>query len=301
MNEQLIRWDDLQIVRAIARNGSLSGAGRHLGLSHATVFRRLSEMERRLGVTLFERSRRGYSQTPAGDDLAAVAARVETDILGAERRIAGRDIKLSGTIRLTTTDTLYSGLLAPILADFRRKYPQIELELAISNQVHSLSKREADIAIRPTRAPQETLAGRRVGEIRMAVYGARAQWREQPLSLLPEALDDCDWLGPDVHMGDAALEAWIDSRGYREHCRYRIDSLLGIQVAARQGSGVAALPCYLAEPDEQLLRLTPPVAELATPLWLLIHPDLRRVNRMRIFLEEVGESVRTVLSGEYGA
>ncbi|MCW8128448.1 LysR family transcriptional regulator [Microbulbifer halophilus] len=301
MDEQLIRWDDLQIVRAIACNGSLSGAGRQLGLSHATVFRRLTEMERRLGVTLFERSRSGYSQTPAGEDLAAVAARVETDVLGAERRIAGRDIKLSGTIRLTTTDTLYSGLLAPILADFRRKYPQIELELAISNQVHSLSKREADIAIRPTRAPQETLAGRRVGEVRMAVYGARAQWREQPLPLSPGALDDCDWLGPDVHMGDAALEGWMDSRGYREHCRYRIDSLLGIQVAARQGNGVAVLPCYLTEPDEQLLRLTPPIAELATPLWLLIHPDLRRVNRMRIFLDEVGENVRRVLSGEYGA
>ncbi|WP_250462325.1 LysR family transcriptional regulator [Microbulbifer litoralis] len=297
MDEQLIRWDDLQIVHAIARNGSLSGAGRQLGLSHATVFRRLGEMERRLGVTLFERGHGGYSQTPAGEDLAAVAARVETDILGAERRIAGRDIKLSGTIRLTTTDTLYSGLLAPILAGFRRQYPQIELELVISNQLHSLSKREADIAIRPTHKPPETLVGRRVGEIQMAVYGARAGWRDQSLPLSPESLAACNWVGPDVHMGDAALEAWMNARGHRERCRYRIDSLLGVQVAIRQGAEVAVLPRYLGDADEQLLRLAPPVAELATPLWLLIHPDLRRVSRMRIFLEEVGGQIREALQG----
>lgn len=301
MNEQLIRWDDLQIVRAIARSGSLSGAGRKLGLSHATVFRRLAEMERRLGVTLFERARSGYRQTPAGEDLAAVAARVESDIQGAERRIAGRDVKLSGSIRITTTDTLYSGLLAPIFAGFRREYPQIELEVVISNQVHSLSKREADIAIRPTRAPQETLAGRRVGEIQLAVYGARAEWQEKSLPLSSaDSLSSCDWVGPDVHMGDAALEAWMNTRGHRQRCRYRIDSLLGVQTAIQQGAGVAVLPCYLAEPDEQLVRLTPPIAELATPLWLLIHPDLRRVSRMRIFLEEVGAGIREMLPADTG-
>src|SRR5690554_6333957 len=104
MNEQSIRWDDLQMVWAIADTGSLSGAGRRLGVSHATVFRRLTDMEKRLGVALFERSRTGYTPNSAGEDLAAVARRVEADILGAERRLAGQDLKLSGSVRLTTTD-----------------------------------------------------------------------------------------------------------------------------------------------------------------------------------------------------
>lgn len=92
----------------------------------------------------------------------------------------------------------------------------------------------------------------------------------------------------------------MNTRGHRQRCRYRIDSLLGVQTAIRQGAGVAVLPCYLAEPDEQLVRLTPPIAELATPLWLLIHPDLRRVSRMRIFLEEVGAGIREMLPADTG-
>lgn len=163
--------------------GSLSGAGGRLGVSHATVFRRLTDMEKRLGVALFERSRTGYTPNSAGEDLAAVARRVEADILGVERRLAGQDLKLSGSVRLTTTDTLYAGLLAPALADFRVNYPDIELEVVVSNQVQSLSKREADIAIRPTRNPPETLVGRRVGSIRQAIYGQKQYCHDTPIPL----------------------------------------------------------------------------------------------------------------------
>lgn len=95
MNEQRIRWDDLQIVAAIAETGTLSGAGRQLGISHTTVFRRLTTMENQLGVALFERSRTGYTPSAAGEDLFAVARRVQTDINGVERRLAGKDLKLS--------------------------------------------------------------------------------------------------------------------------------------------------------------------------------------------------------------
>ena len=129
MNEQMIRWDDLQIVLAIAESGSLSGAGRQLGLSHATVFRRLNDMEERLGVSLFLRTARGYTPTPAGEDVASTARRVQAEVLGTERRIAGRDMKLSGTLRITTTDTLFYGLLSPLFADFRERHPDIQLEV----------------------------------------------------------------------------------------------------------------------------------------------------------------------------
>lgn len=133
MNEQKIRWDDLQIISAIADTGTLSGAGRLLGVSHATVFRRLTNLENQLGVTLFERSRTGYTPSTSGEDLFAVARRVQADITGAERRLAGKDLKLSGTIRVTTTDTLFAGLLAKPFETFRADYPDITLEVVISN------------------------------------------------------------------------------------------------------------------------------------------------------------------------
>ncbi|MEX2476226.1 LysR family transcriptional regulator [Marinobacter sp.] len=294
MDEQSIRWDDLQIVWAISETGSLSGAGRRLKVSHATVFRRLGNLEKRLGVALFERSRTGYTPTPAGEDLAAVAQQVEANIKGAERRLAGQDLKLSGNIRITTTDTLYNGLLAPAFAEFRASYPDIELEVVISNQVHSLSKREADIAIRPTRNPPETLVGRRVDTIEQAIYGQRAHWQDThtPLQTLP----GCNWIGPDKHMGDSALEAWMTQHGLDGQCHYRVDSMLGMQMAVRNGAEAAILPCYLGDSDAYLKRLTNPLPELSVPLWILIHPDLRRVSRIKAFTDTMADYIRHALN-----
>lgn len=288
MNEQQIRWDDLQIVLAIAEAGSLSGASRVLRISHATVFRRLSEMERQLGVTLFERSRAGYTPTLAGDDLAAAAKRVQSEVNGAERHIIGQDLTLTGSLRITTTDTLFAGLLSPLLASFRQRYPEITLEVVISNQLQSLSRREADIAIRPTCKPPETLVGRKVSDITQAIYGQKTHWQNAPLPLDPASLQTANWIGPDVHLGDATLEKWMMDKS----AAYKIDSMLGMQSAVRHGAGVAVLPCYLGDADEGLLRLSEPIEALTTQLWLLTHPDLRHVARVRAFMEAMTEGIR---------
>lgn len=293
MNEQLMRWDDLQIVSAIADTGTLSGAGKRLGISHATVFRRLTNLENQLGVVLFERSRSGYTPSAAGEDLFAVARRVQEDITGVERRLAGKDLKLSGTIRVTTTDTLFAGLLATMFERFREDYPDIKLEVVISNQVHSLSKREADIAIRPTGNPPETLVGRKVGVIRQSVYGQRHHWQDRRVPL--DTLTEHQWIGPDEHMGNHALEAWMARNGLNEFCSYRVDSMLGMQAATRPGAAVAVLPDYLAGSDPELCRLTNSISELDIPLWILSHPDLKRVKRMREFTRVIGEELRKAL------
>ena len=293
MNEQQIRWDDLQIVLAIAETGSLSGASRALRISHATVFRRLNEMERRLKVTLFERSRTGYIPTLSGDDLAASARRVQSEVKGAERRIIGQDLTLSGSLRITTTDTLFAGLLSPLLASFRQRYPDITLEVVISNQRQSLSRREADIAIRPTRQPPETLVGRKLSDISLAIYGQKALWQNAPLLLNtplpldPVSLQKEAWIGPDVQLGDTALEKWMMDKS----AAYKLDSMLGMQSAVRHGAGIAVLPCYLADADEALLKLSAPIEALTTPLWLLTHPDLRHVARVRAFMQAIAEGV----------
>ena len=293
MNEQSIRWDDLQIVSAIAETGTLSGAGRKLGISHATVFRRLTNLENQLGVVLFERSRTGYTPSAAGEDLFAVARKVQGDITGVERRLSGKDLKLSGTIRVTTTDTLFAGLLATSFEKFRGDYPDIKLEVVISNQVHSLSKREADVAIRPTGNPPETLVGRKVGVIRQSVYGQRHYWQNRRAPL--DTLTGHQWIGPDTHMGNRALETWMARKGLNDVCNYRVDSMLGMQTAIRAGDAVTVLPDYLGENDSSLCRLTDSIAELDIPLWILTHPDLKRVKRIREFTQVIGEELRQAL------
>lgn len=279
-----LRWDDLRIVLAIAEAGSLAGAGRQLGVSHATVFRRLDGLEERLGVRLFERLPEGYAPTPAGEDLAAAARRVETEVLEAERRVQGRDLMPSGTVRVTTTDTLYAGLLAPVLAGFRREHPAITLEVTVSNRVHDLSRRDADIAIRPSDRPPEALVGRRLGRLRQAVYGAAGAGQAA-------ALAAADWIGPDDTMGYRTLERWMAATGYAERCVLRLDSVLAMATAVRCGSGIAVLPCYLADADPGLRRLGEPVEALATDLWLLTHADLRHTTRIRALLDHVAAAL----------
>jgi len=281
MNSSL-EWNDLRVVLAIAEAGSLSGAGRRLGCSHATVFRRLGEIEGRLGVALFQRGRTGYGPTVAGEEAAAAARRIESEVLTVERRLAGRDLRPSGRLRVTTTDSLLAGVLADVLADFRRAFPEISLEVALSNQVFSLSRREAEVAIRPAVSPPESLIGRRVAVIAQAVYGSTDLVCS--LGRRPD-LKTASWIGADEAMAYRALERWMAAQGYESHCGYRVDSVLGMAAAAAAGAGLAVLPCYLGEENSRLRRVGRPIEELATDLWLLTHPDLRQVVRIRAFLD----------------
>ena len=290
-------WDELRLALAIARAGSLAGAARSLSVSHATVFRRLNALEARLGVTLFERDRAGYTPTVAGDDMAAAAARVEQEVFAVQRRVVGRDQRPSGTVRLTTTDTLFEGLLAPVLAECRRAYPDIALEVAISNEPFNLTRRQADMAIRPIAKPPDTLIARRLGRVALAVYG--------PAGADDEALPELDWLGLDDSVSFPALESWMAQQVGQPVCPYRMDSLLGLRTAVRSGAGRAVLPCYLADADPQLVRLQAPIDDVATDLWLLTHPDLRRVARVRAVRDVVSAalsqaSIQASLAGESG-
>ncbi|NRG17115.1 LysR family transcriptional regulator [Rhizobiales bacterium] len=286
MNNKLA-WDDLKLILAIVEAGTLSGAGRALGCSHATVFRRLGDVETRLGARLFERSRSGYEATPAGEEAADAARDMAASVADLERRIAGRDLRPSGTVRVTTTDTLLAGLLAPVFVEFQRSFPEIGLEIAVSNDVFSLSKREADIAIRPSDTPPDTLVGRKAGRIAQAIYAAT------DLATKLESGDGfaCGWIGPDERMVYPALRRWFTGRNLDKKCQMRLDTILGIHAAVRAGAGLAVLPCYLAEGDAALRRIGAPLPELAVDLWILTHQDLRKAARIRAFMDFTFEEI----------
>ena len=179
-----IEWDDLRYLLAVATEGSLAGAARVLGVNHTTVLRRVNAFEERLGVRLFERLPAGYTLTAEGAELVEAARLMEDTVASLERRLVGRDRKLVGTVRVTTTDTLAGSILPAILADFRRQHPGIALELATSNLVVSLSKRAADVAIRPAENPPEGIGRapgvfRRVRDLCGSAVSRRARWRRR--------------------------------------------------------------------------------------------------------------------------
>ncbi|MFG1495568.1 LysR family transcriptional regulator [Saccharospirillum sp. HFRX-1] len=286
----LLAWDDFRTVQAIAQSGSLAGAARHLTVSHATVFRRLNSIEQRLGVTLFERAASGYRPTVAGEAMAQVAAGMAAEVLALEHRLAGPELGLAGTIRLTTTDSLLSAVLTPMLADFREQHPGIELEVVAPSQPFNLSRREADLALRPSNQPPEHLVGRRVGFIRQAVYGRR------DLGAQHQQWQELDWIGPDDSMHYRSLEHWLQHNGLA--ARYRTDTTNAMLAAVRSGLGAAVLPCYLAdaylgEQHADLMRLGEPLDALGTDLWLLTHPDLRHSARITALMETLAERLRS--------
>ena len=277
-------WNDLKYVKTIARAGSVAEAARELNVHQSTVFRRLNTLEKDLGVRLFERLPNGYVMTAAGEDFCQAAERIEADIANLNRRISGQDMRPSGTIRVTTSDALFLKLLSSCFAEFQVAYPEIELEVLISTEVFNLTKRDADIAIRTTNHPPETLVGRRVATISSAVYGSRQYLKTHPnLS----NLSTHNWIGFDEGIIDSATVQWLKQMVPNERCKYRLNTCAAILGAVKANMGLAILPCYVGETEPELVQIMPALAPLKKDLWILTHEDLRYVTRIRSFIDFV--------------
>jgi DNA-binding transcriptional LysR family regulator len=279
--------DDLRLVVALADAGSLAGAARALGVNHASAWRRLGALEVRLGVRLFDRHRTGYAATPAGEEAIAAAGRLLEELDSLERRLAGQDIRPGGTVRLTTTDTLLP-LVVPVLASLRATHPAILVELVTADRFFSLTRRDADIALRPADAAPDGLVARRIGSVATAIYAAPAYLDAHPGD--PATLD---WLAPEDSLSHLGAARWIAARVAPARIVHRANSLLALAAASRAGLGLAPLPCILGDPDPALRRALPPLPEAETSLWLLTHPDLRHTARIRAVLEALAQHLRT--------
>lgn len=239
---------------AVSRARGASEAARGLAVHPSTVFRRLNALEASLGVRLFDHLPEGYVPTAAGEEVCAVAERMEADIAVLDRQIAGRDLRPSGTVRVTTTDTL-TGLLTPHFAAFRAAHPEIELHLVVANRFFDLTRHDADVAIRPTNDPPETLVGRKLATIATAIYGGEGYLTSRPGTA---DLAQHDWIGPDEALAHLAAAGWLRRTYPRAAVRYRVNTLMAALEAARAGLGLAALPCYLTDGEPSLRRVTPP-------------------------------------------
>jgi DNA-binding transcriptional LysR family regulator len=285
-------WNDFRLVLAIARGRALTAAAQTLGLDHSTVFRRLRSIEARLGLSLFERLPGGvYTPTDAGERLLASAERVEDEVLGVLRDIAGRDRHLTGRLRVTSSETLAYRVLTRHIAAFRVRHPGMVIELSIDNRVLSLSRREADVALRSMRPVQNDLWGRKLSDVAWAVYGARALLEaEKELSLA--ALAERPMIGWEEGAAGIAAADWLTRTIPATAVVFRTSSLVNQFVAARAGIGYAVLPCYLGDPDPDLTRALPsPLSDLTSELWIVTHTDLRKTARVRAFFEVVAEEI----------
>jgi DNA-binding transcriptional LysR family regulator len=284
LDHRTLAWDDFKLVRLITEAKGLSGAAERLGVNHSTVFRRLGQLEEALGTQLFERHRTGYALTAAGEEMAALAERMDDDVATFARKLSGHVLSPAGELRVTTNDTLLTHLLTPLFARFHEQCPDVRLDVVLSTQALNLSKRDADVAIRATDAPPETLVGRRAATLAWALYGRTADF-PAPATVDVASLSEQRW----VALGDnlAALKAarFVRERVAPERIVYKVNTVLGLTEAVEAGIGIGPLPCFIADARPALVRLSPPNPDFSTGLWLLTHPDLRHSARVRVFLD----------------
>jgi DNA-binding transcriptional LysR family regulator len=283
-------WNDVRYFLALARLGSVRGAGASLGVSHSTVVRRVEALEIQLAARLFDRSRDGYALTEAGRLMVPAAERVEREMSALELEVAGQDRRFEGPIRLTCCDEFVSEMMLQELSVFCAAYPGIELQITTSSRKFDLSKREADIAIRTLAVddmPAEHLLGRKL----VGIYGANYV-----------AAVHSHRLDPDV---EGANPRWVafEPRQYFDmmvaQSSYAdvpawgaFSSLALLMQAAHSGLGIAMLPCYVADRDPALRRLAKPDLRHVANLWLVSHPDLRKNARLRAARDCVWQALR---------
>ena len=290
-----LEWGHLRFFLELARTGSLSRAARRLGVDRNTVARRVAALEEELGIALFERGPQGWTRTSAGDDLAALASRVEEDVLALARHADARDRAVAGTVRLTTASHVAARLLAPALPALRERHPGLVLEIAVDQRTFDLTRREADLALRMGRPRDAGLVMRKLSDVAYALYASPSYLgRRRAVDLASDA-----FVGFDESLASVPQERWLAKVAPARRVAFRCNSTAALQAAARSGMGVAVLPCFAAGGDPGLVRLEGP-EPVSHELWLLVHGDLRRTPRVRAAIEWVDavvEAARPELCG----
>jgi len=289
-------WDALRVALAVADAGSLAGAARALNVNHTTALRRLDALEARLNTRLFERQRGGYVPTEAGELLAQEARAIAPRVHDIERRLLGRDLRLTGMVRLTTAFVTMAYLLPQPLADFARSHPGIEVEVAESGALLDLSRRQADVALRLSHQVPEHWVGRQLGSARYKVYAKRGAsglpQRKTPLEAL---FAKAPWVAFEREGSANRFARWMQERIPSEQVRLRVDIFNSIVSMLRTGLGVGVLPTFVEASEAELIPVSAAIEELETPMWVLTHPDLRRTARIQAFMQLVGDAIAAKL------
>lgn len=271
-----INWDDMRTILALVRTGTLASAAEALGVTYTTVARRISRAEEMLGQRLFERRPEGYLASAEAENIARAAAQMEQAEQAALRQLAGRDQGLSGPLALTAPQLLIQSHLALFLAEFCRDNPEIELTVRATNDVLDLTRREADLAIRISKTPGDTLVGLHLADQKTICLGrsdliARAKADPQA---------ELDWVIYSGHDAPpkAALALFPNYR-----IRARFDDMTALIAAAKAGMGIVRMPVYLGRSDPDLAPLPGLLPQDYAPIWVLSHPDLRQSAKVRKF------------------
>lgn len=259
-------WDDLRTVLFLVRHGSLSSAAEALGVNHTTVSRRIAHAEERYGTRLFDRLPQGYVPTETGHEAALFAERMEISESEFRLKVAGRDAQLSGDLIVTAPQLLIAGEMSVVLDQFLQLHPNVNLSVRASTEVLNLNRREADLAVRISDTPGDTLMGRRLSGQKIAPFCTPEVLKR----IMVDPKGTVEWLSF-LHWDtseDFSHTAYPNSR-----VRVEFDDASAVIGAAQAGLGVARLPLFLGRAAG--LVMVPKIApEDFLDIWVVAHKDL---------------------------
>jgi DNA-binding transcriptional LysR family regulator len=285
-------WDDLRYFAELARTGSLSASARTLRVDHSTVARRITSLEEALGIRLFDRLPRGYVLTPEGEHVQEHVDRLEEDVFALQRTVQGRGPGLSGTVRVSAPPAFASLFLSPRLGLLRERHPDIILELSGSNISVSLTRREADIALRLARPEGSSLVARKVATAGYGLFASRVHAGGRG----PDAMD---LLGYEESLEHVPQQQWLRRFAKGRPFVFRTSDLVGLHSAVRAGLGAAVLPFFVTGSDPDLVCIQQEGVP-ARDVWLVVHEDVRRSPRVRAVMDVLVEILareRALLEG----
>lgn len=279
---------DLQLLLALVRGGTLADAAARLGADASTVFRGVQRIEKSLGQRLFERTRQGYLPSDAMVEIARHAERIEAELEAARAAAQGANAEIAGRVRLTTTDSLLRGLVLPCLPALAARHPRLQLDLHTGNELASLNRRDADLALRATAKAPDHLIGRHLGQIRFVPCAARSM----PAARRRLALDRHDWIAPDDAMAEHPSVRWRRKHYPKLAPRHLVDSIVSVADAVKAGLGVGVLPQFMLQQEPQLVALSAPLEGCESGLWLLAHPESRHLRRIAAVYQHLADHIR---------
>jgi DNA-binding transcriptional LysR family regulator len=277
---------------AVLRLGSLSAAGRSLGLTQPTIGRHIATLQESLGGrVLFTRSQAGLMATPAAHELRPHAEAMAAAAAAFARMGSGNLEETAGVVRLAAADVVGVEVLPAILSEFRYKYPNTVIELSLSNQMADLLRRDADIAVRMVRPRQKALLAKRAGTVALRFYAHRRYLERHGY---PERLEDLAHhalIGYDRTLPFANLAKAVPLPVSRELFAFRCDNDLAHIAALRSGYGIGICQTGIARRDPNLLPLLGKQFKLDMEIWIVMHNDLKRISRMRLMFEHLAISL----------
>jgi DNA-binding transcriptional LysR family regulator len=279
-------WNDLKAYLAVARGGSTLAASKALNVNQTTVARRVESLEAALDLKLFERGQSGSRLTEAGQSLLAEAEKVERAARDFETRARAHQRGLAGSLRITCIELMANMTLTPAIAEFRRLYPEVQVDLIISDQQLDIEKGEADIGIRTGIAlPISNLVARKMTDYTFRLYCSREYAERRGLPGGPGDLARHDLIGGDGGLERMPAISWMFEQAGGKAPASRSTTLTNMVHAVRAGLGVAPLPSILGDADPSLLRCSDSIEVAKSSAWIVTRRDLKDTPRVRAFID----------------